>query len=74
MNWEEYSRASERDYSSKGKPSDMQEGLPPGLFLVLAPYSLPEDRSGTKKSLVSYSRNDFFSQVALSESEGYVGQ
>ena len=42
MNWEEYSRASERDYSSKGKPSDMQEGLPPGLFLVLAPYSLPK--------------------------------
>lgn len=44
MNWEEYSRGSERDYSSKGKPSDMQEGLPPGLFLVLAPYSLPEDQ------------------------------
>lgn len=44
--------------------------------IIFLYFSLPIcfwEGSGTKRSLVSYSRNDFFSQVALGKSEGYMG-
>lgn len=49
----------------------------PGSKQIISLYfSLPIcfwEGSGTKRSLVSYSKNDFFSQFALGKCEGYMG-
>lgn len=41
INWEEQSRASERDYSWEGEPSGTHKG---SSFLGWLPYSLSEDQ------------------------------